>query len=55
MNSRKRSKLTTIEERAKLVSWKDKVEIIVQDMYGASGCVSSCDVNTMTPLERICF
>jgi len=28
MNSRKRSKPTTIEERAKLVSWRDKVEIV---------------------------
>jgi len=36
MNSRKRSKPTTIEERAKSVSWKDKVEIVVQDMHRAS-------------------
>jgi len=35
MNLRKRSKPTTIEETAKLVSWRDKVEIVVQDMYGA--------------------
>jgi len=34
MNSRKRNKPTIIAVRAKLVSWRDKVEIIVQDMYG---------------------
>jgi len=36
MNLKKRSEPTTIEERTRLVSWRDKDEIVLQEMYRAS-------------------